>query len=223
MTMPAGAQLSEDGNYWWDGAQWQPVSSSTGEAGQISPDGNYRWDGTAWQPMAQSDTTDAAGPDDAGSTPVDVVYEVGGMSQPTDHSCWATSFAVVINYRDGSNLTPADVSNAVGVDIAAAESWQDVTNAAHHFNLRESASACMNVQGWAELLASYGPLWLCINGGSHAVVLNGAQGDGTAEGTRFYVTDPWSGPTTAGLDGLAAMFEALNAHQPGDGLVIWHS
>jgi hypothetical protein len=70
MTTPAGAQLSEDGNYWWDGAQWQPVSSSTGEAGQISPDGNYRWDGTAWQPMAQSDTTDAAGPDSAGSTPV---------------------------------------------------------------------------------------------------------------------------------------------------------
>jgi len=69
----------------------------------------------------------------------------------------------------------------------------------------------MNVQGWAELLESYGPLWLCINGGSHAVVLNGAQGDGTPEGTKFYITDPWSGPTTTGLDGLAAMFEALHA------------
>jgi hypothetical protein len=25
MTMPEGAQRSEDGNYWWDGTQWQLV------------------------------------------------------------------------------------------------------------------------------------------------------------------------------------------------------
>jgi hypothetical protein len=26
--MPADAQKSPDGNYWWDGAQWQPVDQS---------------------------------------------------------------------------------------------------------------------------------------------------------------------------------------------------
>jgi hypothetical protein len=31
MTVPEGAQLSEDGNYWWDGAEWQSVPS--GDAG----------------------------------------------------------------------------------------------------------------------------------------------------------------------------------------------
>ena len=181
----------------------------------LSEDGYYYWDGEAWQPV------DDSGPSGA-SKPVDVVYAVGGMSQPTDHSCWATSFAVVINYRDGSNLTPADVSNAVGVDISAVESWSDVTNAAEHFHLRENASACMSVQGWADLLSSNGPLWLCVIGGSHAVVLNGMKGDGTEAGTVFYVTDPWSGPSEVGINGLAAMFEALDAHQPGDGLIIWH-
>jgi hypothetical protein len=25
MTMPEGAQRSEDGHYWWDGSQWQLV------------------------------------------------------------------------------------------------------------------------------------------------------------------------------------------------------
>jgi hypothetical protein len=154
---------------------------------------------------------------------VNCVYQVAGMSQPTDCTCWATSFAVVINYRDGSQVTPGDVCAAVGQDPAVPESWETVTAAAQHYNLSQSASACMDVDGWAQLLSSYGPLWLCINGGSHAVVLNGVQGDGSAENTTFHITDPWDGPTAATLQGLNAMFEKLGAQQPGDGLIIWHA
>jgi hypothetical protein len=39
MTVPEGAQLSDDGNYWWDGTDWQPTGNAetgyagTGEAG----------------------------------------------------------------------------------------------------------------------------------------------------------------------------------------------
>lgn len=59
MTVPDGAQLSEDGKYWWDGADWQPVpedesgSSSSGstEVGQLSEDGQWKWDGSEWQPV----------------------------------------------------------------------------------------------------------------------------------------------------------------------------
>jgi hypothetical protein len=32
--VPDGAQLSDDGNYWWDGNQWQPVNQEAGGAGQ---------------------------------------------------------------------------------------------------------------------------------------------------------------------------------------------
>jgi hypothetical protein len=32
MTMPEGAQLSPDGNYWWDGNEWQPVAGGGGQA-----------------------------------------------------------------------------------------------------------------------------------------------------------------------------------------------
>ena len=28
MTVPEGAQLSEDGHYWWDGSDWQPVAGA---------------------------------------------------------------------------------------------------------------------------------------------------------------------------------------------------
>ncbi len=33
MTVPEGAQLSEDGNYWWDGAEWQAVPSGAAGGG----------------------------------------------------------------------------------------------------------------------------------------------------------------------------------------------
>jgi hypothetical protein len=56
--VPEGAQLSEDGNYWWDGSDWQPVTQdstqeATPEEGQLSEDGYYRWDGSDWQPVEQ--------------------------------------------------------------------------------------------------------------------------------------------------------------------------
>jgi hypothetical protein len=53
MTVPDGAQLSEDGKYWWDGADWQPVPEDAGgsaEVGQLSEDGQWKWDGSQWQP-----------------------------------------------------------------------------------------------------------------------------------------------------------------------------
>jgi hypothetical protein len=33
MTVPEGAQLSDDGNYWWDGSEWQPTGNAGGDAG----------------------------------------------------------------------------------------------------------------------------------------------------------------------------------------------
>jgi len=56
-----GRLLSEDGNYYWDGSDWQLVDTAAGtgsqqsETGQdaqgrmLSEDGNYYWDGSNWQ------------------------------------------------------------------------------------------------------------------------------------------------------------------------------
>jgi hypothetical protein len=54
MDVPEGAQRSEDGKWWWDGTDWQPVEGAQSTApaeGQLSEDGKWRWDGSDWQPI----------------------------------------------------------------------------------------------------------------------------------------------------------------------------
>ena len=54
--VPEGAQRSEDGYYWWDGAAWQPIpedertASATGPA---SADGSAGSDGMSHEELAQ--------------------------------------------------------------------------------------------------------------------------------------------------------------------------
>jgi outer membrane protein OmpA-like peptidoglycan-associated protein len=57
----ANGQLSEDGNWRWDGSDWQPVngqqpddSASSSAETQLSPDGQWQWDGGQWLPVAQN-------------------------------------------------------------------------------------------------------------------------------------------------------------------------
>jgi hypothetical protein len=65
-----GRQLSDDGYYYWDGANWQPVAADAMSSGDsstssqplatdtdsqgrpLSGDGNYYWDGANWQLVA---------------------------------------------------------------------------------------------------------------------------------------------------------------------------
>jgi hypothetical protein len=83
--IPPDAQRSDDGQWWWDGSQWQPVGDQhdaggagaatagaasaaaqpgdTGQtaspaSGQLSDDGQWQWDGSQWQP-AQTGTQNA--------------------------------------------------------------------------------------------------------------------------------------------------------------------
>jgi hypothetical protein len=46
VAIPADAPRSQDGYYWWDGSQWQPI--------------NQTQDGTSDTDQAQADTTAAA-------------------------------------------------------------------------------------------------------------------------------------------------------------------
>lgn len=78
----AGIQYSEDGQFWWDGTDWQPVDTGGGDAGSdsgsdstdsservYSEDGQYWWDGTDWQPVDEQGTD---GGDSAGTSEPDI-------------------------------------------------------------------------------------------------------------------------------------------------------
>lgn len=58
---PAGpevGELSEDGQWRWDGSDWQPVTTTEptdAAPGMLSEDGLWRWDGERWQPVEGAD------------------------------------------------------------------------------------------------------------------------------------------------------------------------
>ncbi|HKW69123.1 MAG TPA: hypothetical protein VJP81_00940 [Candidatus Dormibacteraeota bacterium] len=48
---PGAIQLSQDGNYWWDGQTWRDASREVPSTAQRSSDGALWWDGRAWRPV----------------------------------------------------------------------------------------------------------------------------------------------------------------------------
>src|SRR3989440_2288599 len=50
----AAVQMSEDGNYWWDGQTWRDATQETPPMAQRSSDGTYWWDGRTWRPLPQA-------------------------------------------------------------------------------------------------------------------------------------------------------------------------
>jgi ABC-type bacteriocin/lantibiotic exporter with double-glycine peptidase domain len=155
-------------------------------------------------------------------TDINIHFDIEPLAQPTDDSCWATSLAMVISHKYSASYTPENVAQAAGWSIYQCDNadWQPIWDVASTFHLNSTASACMNVDGWAQLL-QHGPLWLCVNNGGHAVVLVGMQGDGTAEHTKFLVNDPLVGATTSTYDTLESMFEAIDGVD-GQNLVVFH-
>jgi hypothetical protein len=133
--IPAGAQRSGDGQWWWDGSQWQPVTSqapgnstdaqsaqgtTTGPAssehvGQLSADGQWQWDGAQWQPAQ-------AAPGSAAETQGGPRVTVGMPTteeRPTDHG--PTEF--IVHYRITNSGTTPIAANALlmGFFVAAVD------------------------------------------------------------------------------------------------------
>jgi CARDB protein len=102
-TMPQGAQLSEDGQWWWDGAQWQQVDGGTGGDG-----GGGQQQGEAH--FAFGDQGLLVSPDDSDNPENHAVlhHEAGNM----------VSFAI---FNTGNAAASATVT--VYVDDQEVQSW----------------------------------------------------------------------------------------------------
>jgi hypothetical protein len=90
--MPEGAQLSDDGQWWWDGAQWQPVQGGggQGESGQATPEV------TAADLLAYNDT--GAAPGDSSALKEEHKEYFKGDVQPADFS-WAEMGGAISDYE----------------------------------------------------------------------------------------------------------------------------
>jgi hypothetical protein len=78
MTIPAGAQLSEDGQWWWDGTQWNAVSHSTDQGNHSQSSGDA---GTATAAFAFDSNGVLVSPDDTDNPDNHVVlhHDAGTM------------------------------------------------------------------------------------------------------------------------------------------------
>ena len=125
---------------------------------------------------------------------IDTRYNVQLVPQQTGMSCWAAGFAMIVGWRDQISIDPAEIARASGhwaqyknglqaEDISVMNVWGFVAE----------APATYTVQGFADLLSNYGPLWVASaeQPGPHIRVVTGIQGDGSADGTLLYINDPW--------------------------------
>jgi hypothetical protein len=103
-----GGQLSPDGQWRWDGYDWQPAGDSAGaqpvasaSVGPLSEDGQWRWDGYDWQPAGDS----------AGAQPV-ASASVGPLSEDGQ---WRW---------DGYDWQPVGGAEAAGGRLSADGRWR---------------------------------------------------------------------------------------------------
>jgi hypothetical protein len=128
--MPADAPRSDDGQWWWDGSQWQAVDQGAGAGaaapvdpqaaqgsgtqpastavGQLSDDGQWQWDGTAWQPAQPA----AAGAGATGTAPTSDLKVTLGVPTAETHRAPDGTLGLYVNYTlTNSGTIPIDAGS----------------------------------------------------------------------------------------------------------------
>ena len=124
----------------------------------------------------------------------DIWHEVPLVPQLTGMSCWAAAAAMIIGWRDCLDIDPEEVARASGYwsDYRDGMHPNDIDAFAHTWGLHVAPVESLTVARLRELLERNGPLWVGeASEGLHVVVVAGAFGDGTPDGTFVRVLDPW--------------------------------
>jgi ABC-type bacteriocin/lantibiotic exporter with double-glycine peptidase domain len=129
---------------------------------------------------------------------VEYVHQTHGMS------CWAACFAMLVNFRDGTQYTDMDICEQTGIGPDAGANDHEYPALMAKFNLQSVAGSCMTPEGWEELIGSK-PTIVGITG--HVVVVSGTNGESDLEKFEAYVLDPGEGPTWWPYSKLEQQFE----------------
>ncbi|MFL0355806.1 N-acetylmuramoyl-L-alanine amidase [Erythrobacter sp. GH1-10] len=113
------------------------------------------------------------------------------VPQPTDMSCWATSAAMVIGWRDRQSVTAETIADIARRNIKQPISGQDFDDFADEVGLTYEPAQSLPPEEWFALLETKGPLFVAEipSNFGHVVVVTGMYNDGGQWYVR--VTDPW--------------------------------
>jgi N-acetyl-anhydromuramyl-L-alanine amidase AmpD len=157
-----------------------------------------------------------------GGQSFDVDYaDVDLVPQPTNMSCWATAAALLVGWRDQVSITPDFIAQGAGRTTKEGLNPASKPEVAAAWGLRIEPPQSYTIDGFRDLLANNGPLWVGIvtpSGSKHAVVVTGLYSDGAPDGSDTFVriTDPWD--RTPGTP--AAPGPYLSTHNTGTRYVL---
>jgi hypothetical protein len=108
-------------------------------------------------------------------------------------SCWAAGAAMIVSWKDDITVSPSEIANATGYWNQYKEGLNaNDTEMLRFWGLKIEPPQNYSVEGFAELLNKYGPLWVAsAEPGPHIRVVTGMVGDGTVNETLLYINDPW--------------------------------
>jgi GH24 family phage-related lysozyme (muramidase) len=136
-----------------------------------------------------------------------VDYRVPGLvaplQQPSPMTCWATVIAMMTSWKRQQSIAARDAIAPGGAEFLTKFDNNQALDAASAGRLYQAlglvAMQSLNpsIDGWDQYLRLYGPLYVDIGypqaSMTHAVIVTGISGDGTADGTTITYIDPGSG------------------------------
>lgn len=158
----------------------------------------------------------------SGSAIAAISYAVPLVAQPNKTACWAASMAMLESFRrslDTSSsrvVSAGELADEVGYTLDQSYGWDRLEDVRRFLDLDDidglSLQQHPTPQQWAQWLGEYGPLYVTVDGApTHAIVVRGIAGDGTAAGTSLELLNPWD--TSTAFDSDPTEF-----HPPNTGL-----
>jgi hypothetical protein len=155
-----------------------------------------------------------------------VSYRVPGtitpLKQQSPMSCWATVIAMMTEWKEHRSIPPRAAIAPGGqefLDKFDRDAGLDAASAGRLYQalaLVPITSLNPTVDGWDQMLRMYGPLYVDIGfqgfAGTHAIVVTGISGDGSAGGTTITYIDPAYGTiVNRKFSDFLAQYEAPSA------------
>lgn len=139
----------------------------------------------------------------------DVNVSVNGLvpsiAQPTPNTCWATAAAILYCWKTQTSSDIATILSTAAPRFLPMFQADQALPGSQKGDLLQSLGLTTEppedfaVDGWAQLLQTFGALWVTTNEGTqqnfsaHARILKGISGDGNPDTTLMDIIDPGDG------------------------------